>query len=367
MRQKGGQVKLRPAAPPQASKAPLVDLAEILARPYSTFAIRGVLPEKGLAAVFGASGTGKSFLVLDMIHALVRGEPWFDYRVPKVRKVILFALEGKSGLRQRIEAIERRKGSMPPDSVSIWDASFSLTSDDAVAKALRAIEADGGADVIVIDTLNRASASSDENRSADMGKIIAGASELAAACDGLVLLIHHTGKDESRGLRGHSSLLAALDAAIEVRRGERDVRSWRIAKAKDAPEGEAKSFVLEEVGVAADEHGDPITSSVVVQSDAAVSTYRSENKLGSREAPVMAAMVELTTHAGIPVDEHMEPDFDAPQPSFALEEVIATVRRALDFPNDKRLAERCKSSLQSLAGRGLLECVDERYRLPPRG
>ena len=40
---------------------------------------------------------------------------------------------------------------------------------------------------------------------------------LQATLGGLVLAIHHSGKDAGRGLRGHSSLHAALDAVIEVR------------------------------------------------------------------------------------------------------------------------------------------------------
>ena len=51
-----------------------------------------------------------------------------------------------------------------------------------------------------------------------MGQIIAAAKELQTFVGGLVVLVHHTGKDASKGLRGHSSLQAALDAAIEVRR-----------------------------------------------------------------------------------------------------------------------------------------------------
>ena len=72
--------------------------------------------------------------------------------------------------------------------------------------------------ICIIDTLNRASPGSDENASADMGKLLAAVKKLEAEIGGLVILCHHTGKDRSQGLRGHSSLHAAMDAEIELRR-----------------------------------------------------------------------------------------------------------------------------------------------------
>jgi len=88
--------------------------------------------------------------------------------------------------------------------------------------------------LLVIDTLTVAASGADENSSSDMGLIIEAAKALQAKLGGLVLLVHHSGKDQSKGLRGHSSLHAALDAAIEVIRNHDNRRRWRIAKvAKD--------------------------------------------------------------------------------------------------------------------------------------
>jgi putative DNA primase/helicase len=43
--------------------------------------IRGVLPAEGLAALYGASGSGTSFLALDMGCAIANGAEWFGRRV----------------------------------------------------------------------------------------------------------------------------------------------------------------------------------------------------------------------------------------------------------------------------------------------
>ena len=75
-------------------------------------------------------------------------------------------------------------------------------------------------------------------------------------------------KDTTKGLRGYSSLFAALDAAVEVSRdGKR--RDWRVAKSKDGQDGDAQPFKLQIETLAIDDHGEAITSCVVVRDTAA--------------------------------------------------------------------------------------------------
>lgn len=126
--------------------------------------------------------------------------------------------------------------------------------------AARAAGYTGG--VLVIDTLNRAAPGADENDAAAMGAIIAGLKALQTELGGLVLAVHHTGKDATKGLRGHSSLHAALDAALEVTRTE-DMREWRTAKAKDGSDDQGHPFRLEVVELGTDEDGEPITSCAI--------------------------------------------------------------------------------------------------------
>ena len=88
------------------------------------------------------------------------------------------------------------------------------------------------------------------------------AKKLQRLTGGLVVLVHHSGKDASKGLRGHSSLYAAMDAVIEVGRNG-DSRYWRLAKSKEGRDGIRRGFRLKSVGLGYDEDGEPITSCVV--------------------------------------------------------------------------------------------------------
>ena len=116
--------------------------------------------------------------------------------------------------------------------------------------------------VVIVDTLNRAAPTSDENSSKEMGEILESCKRLQALIGGLVVLIHHTGKDTSRGARGHSSFFAALDGAIEVERTATQ-RSWSVAKAKDGQDGKNLPFELKVHTLGTDLDGDDITSCTI--------------------------------------------------------------------------------------------------------
>lgn len=222
--------------------------------------IKGVLPELGIAAIYGPSGSGKSFLAMDMAISLAQGSEWFGYRVNSC-PVVYVCLEGEAGLSVRLAAHDAK--SEIEGMIDFVDEPLSLLKPKDVTDLVEAIEARRrGNGVVIIDTLNRATPGMDENSSVDMGSAIEAVKRMNQRLGGLVILVHHAGKDATRGMRGHSSLHAALDAAIEVRR-TLEGREWLVAKAKDGSDGKSHRFSLDVVRVGEDSDGDPITSCVV--------------------------------------------------------------------------------------------------------
>lgn len=217
-----------------------------------------MLPTRGLAAIFGSSGSGKSFLGIDLAGHIAGGERWFDCRV-MARPVVYLVLEGEGGVRQRVQAWQKHNSRALPDSMGVIVQPFTLTEAQDLADLAAVVPA--GA-VTFLDTLNRAAPVADENSSRDMGQILQAAKQLQAITKGLVVLVHHTGKNEEAGLRGHSSLIAALDASVKVTR-DGDTRTWAVQKVKDGRDGQAHGFVLEVVTLQIDAHGDPETSCII--------------------------------------------------------------------------------------------------------
>lgn len=240
----------------------LLTADEVAALPPIRWRVKGVIPADGLAAVYGPSGSGKSFLTLDMLSAIADGREWYGYRCHKA-PVVYVCLEGEAGLSQRLKALRTRFGSETGATMRFVTAPFQLLDSNNVQELASVIlEAGGEGAVVVLDTLNRATPGADENSSQDMGMAVAASKALQAKLGGLVILIHHTGKDTTRGMRGHSSLFAALDAVVEVSR-DGNSRSWKVGKSKDGADGGDHPFQLDVVQLGFDEDGDPISSCVV--------------------------------------------------------------------------------------------------------
>jgi hypothetical protein len=263
----------------------LYSLSDMKAMPFTRWIIKNIIPETGLISIYGAPATGKSFLCIDMAIAIARGQMWFGHKV-KQRRVIYCALEGEAGISNRmkaiIEATKREDGLID----IITQPINVLIKEDCVrlVEAIRATRSDNP--VIIIDTLNRASSGSDENSSKDMGMIIDACKWIQASVGGLVCAVHHSGKDATKGLRGHSSLLAALDVAIETTR-DGDDRNWTLAKSKDGQDGIEFDFRLESVVIGHDEDGDEIHSCVIGPADEMSQSHRglanTENNTSSKK------------------------------------------------------------------------------------
>jgi putative DNA primase/helicase len=207
--------KLLENAIPAAETGPrfaLLTCADLALTKPSEWAIDGVLPASGLAAIYGPSGVGKSFFALDAVAAIAEGRDWFGHST-NARPIVYSVLEGQDGFKHRVRAWEQHHGRKLPQSIRLMMSSFNITNDGDVTD-FAAVLPKGG--IVVIDTLNAAAAGVDENGSVGMGLILAGAKRLAQITGGLTVAVHHSGKSEGAGLRGHSSLVGALDTAIFV-------------------------------------------------------------------------------------------------------------------------------------------------------
>jgi hypothetical protein len=253
---------------PSPQRFTLLGINELTTLPPTEHLVKGVLPSLGLAAIYGPSGSGKTFLALDLIMAIACQSDWFGHKVKNV-PVTYVGLEGKGGINNRIQAWRTKNPKLTPTNFKIILDNFDLMNKVNVAELAQAIiAAQMYQGVIVIDTLNQASPAADENSSQDMGVIIKHLKLLQEMTGGLVLIIHHTGKNTSQGLRGHSSLKAALDANIEVVGS--DKRSWLLEKSKDGEDGKCFGFRLEVQNLGADSDGDPITSCTVERDHSAI-------------------------------------------------------------------------------------------------
>ena len=321
----------------------LLGSADIDGLPPLEWRIKGVLPGQGMACLYGPSASGKSFLGFDMATAIAQGTPWFDCRVNPA-PVVYVCLEGESGFRQRVLAWEQANRIGIPEHLHIVLQPFKLTEHQDV-KDLAAVVPPGA--VVFVDTLNRAAPTVDENSSRDMGQVIEAAKTLQALTGGLVVLVSHTGKDTSKGLRGHSSLFAALDSTVEVSRNG-DSRQWKIDKSKDGADGSTHGFKLKIETLGTDSDGDAITSCVVERDDSQGDEPRVKLPNTGNGKIALDALKHLFKDGAIGKD-------GAPKgrPSIDLEGAVDAVANRL-MVEPKRKRERARLAITNLVSRGVL-------------
>lgn len=290
--------------------------ASMLAGPPRDYLVKGLISSAELSVWWGPPKSGKSFLVLHVTYALAQGRSVFGRRVKK-SPVLYLAAEGAAGLGARIRALRERYGVadefyLVAQSVDLRNGSapgsekIQPSERESLASAggghvgeLIALVRTLGAKVVVVDTLNRALAGGDENGPKDMGAFIANTTHLIHETGAHVLVIHHGTKSEHSTPRGHSSLIGAADLVVEVTRVKDGagplLGSAMVTAAKDDPDGVAMGFSAEAVRIGVDSDGDPVTTLLVRELDAAPSVGRK-----SKRDTALGMLRDLVAREGCP-------------------------------------------------------------------
>lgn len=280
---------------------PIMSLAASVVLQPGGWRIKNVLPDRGLAVLFGASGSGKTFVAIDMAYAIARGVAWRGNRTARGR-VLIVAAEGGKGMSKRLKAYADHYD-IDPNEVDIGllvvPPNFLLSED--VTDLAGAIAASGGADVIIVDTMAQVTPGANENSSEDVGLALGNARALEDATEALIVMVDHSGKDASKGVRGWSGKRAAADAELEVLKYENGARELRITKMKDGDDGLKWGFRLETVVVGIDVDGDAITSCVAVEADVPVPVVQETGPKAQRFGPHERHVLEIIEdqYAGI--------------------------------------------------------------------
>ncbi len=220
--------------------------------PKTDWLIKDVLLDGGIATIYGESGSTKSFLAIDLAMNLAIGSDWFGLKVARETPVIYLALEGFSGLVKRIKGWCKNNG-ITPSNVYIDHDSLHLADLKSVQNFINCYKQKNfNKGLVIIDTLNMAIPDIEENSAASMSGVISKVKLIAEKLNSTILIIHHTGKDETRGMRGSSSLKASMDTILFVKKhGNKDCE-WLLEKSKDSECGIGFNYQLKEINLEID-------------------------------------------------------------------------------------------------------------------
>ena len=248
------QVPEDPVTPPL-----LVQACDLQFSP-ARWLVEGLVPLGGMTALYGAPGSGKSFVALYIAAMTATQGICFGHAIENHGPVVYIAGEGAAGFHMRWHALRQHQPDMEPAGTRAplffvfqqmdfftGAADVNRITDEVRMAALQPR-------LFVVDTLARVAVGADENDSGDIGKVIALIKGLQDRFPGsTVLAIHHTGKDTARGMRGSSALLGAADAVLKVTATggvtvDKDKSgTLTVEKQKDGEDGAVLPFGLRKV------------------------------------------------------------------------------------------------------------------------
>jgi hypothetical protein len=289
--------------------------ADAAAAPHRDYIWKGLVSPGELSMWWGEGGSGKSFLLLYIAYMLALGRDVFGRRVKPVR-VLYCGLEGETGVEQRIQALCREYG--VAEGFAYIAQPLNLFSDANAVEDLKRAIREQQAGMLFVDTLNRAMGEGSESADADMGRLRGTFDEIRYETGAHVAVVHHGGKDDARGPRGHSGLLFATDLAVKIAADEAGLRTATVTRVKDGRSGAVLSFGLREVELGIDEDGDPITTCIVQEMNASAMLARSGKggrKLGDEAVSLLRHINDAIAEGRGRVDQ--------PEPGMALYPTIS--------------------------------------------
>ncbi len=257
------------------------------------------LDQGAMSVLYGESNSGKTFVAMDIAFHVAAGLPWNGKRTSQ-GSILYLAAEGGRGAQNRVLALKKKHKphqlpfALAPCAANLFDSSADLK---AVIGLIRAAQRQSNQPIklVIIDTLSRVLAGGNENSSEDMTLFIENIDTIRRATTAHVMIVHHSGKDTSKGARGHSSLRAATDTELEI-----VDRTVLVRKQRDMEFAKPIGFELDTLTVGTNAYGEDITSCTVNYVDAeAREAFLAANRLEHRDLIALLAIQSMRTGRSI--------------------------------------------------------------------
>ena len=180
-----------------------------------------------ITALYGEPKVGKTHIAIALAVACVTGGEFWGASFPTGGKVIYVSAERHEQAAQRIRAHFINMGfqNISDDLMLVGGSSDLSLSNEKLMSELKQHVKDFSPTLIIFDTYVRMT-DNDEDKSRDADDNINAFKEIIrqsdVPCAGLV--VHHSGKDSSKGMRGSSAMLAAVTSVWRVSRKKRDTK-----------------------------------------------------------------------------------------------------------------------------------------------
>jgi len=208
--------------------------------------VDGMIEEDALSMLFGKSGSGKTFVTLDIALCVATGQDYHGRAVAS-GPVIFVAGEGHAGYARRVAAWKTAKD-VDLDGVPFFKSNSTILLNDEdkgepLLDELREMAKEiGQPKLIVLDTLDR-TIMGDDSSGEDISLYLNVCDKLREEFNATVMIVQHVGHQHTERARGSTRLRGRMDCEYRVE-GWGDTKIILTpTKMKDAEEPEPMTFL----------------------------------------------------------------------------------------------------------------------------
>ena len=290
--------------------------------------VKGIFPQTGVATFGGQSGAGKSFQAIHLSVCLIPDcqQTFYIDRYPIKRHggVLYLVLEGKASFPLRVtaafEQVLKRQQQMELGERAklpfAWNTYAPNLFEKGLDNLMRLVDREAqrmrvefNVDLVAVFlvTMGLAACYENEDRSAQVLKVVGGLNRMSEACGALGINVDHMGKDQDAGLRGTSAKRDAVETILAclIDRDKKTNRAinhrMQLFKIRDGEEGRVIPYRLRTVDMGRDEDGDPVSTCVIEWEFNRPIPVRKQ----SEKRQTSGAMEKAIAEVGLPAEERV--------------------------------------------------------------
>ena len=274
--------------------------SELMNRAYAPdFLIKTLFESNALGQIFGATGSGKSFVVLDMAYCIAAGLDYHGLAV-KQGNVAYICGEGFRAIGRRVKALQNKYDANVDGKLFISEQPGAFIDIGVTSEVAEAIKEIGNVNLVIIDTYHRNMGGGNENSADDFGLVLRNIDDFLKPLNVAVLIVHHSGHMETDRSRGSSAIRAAMDFEYQVNKNS-DTVTLKPTKIKDGTTPPPMYFTLVDSEIGLDHEGNAITSAYLDSKADGDKTGqdRTKRKLSARDDAILQTLNDAITSHGI--------------------------------------------------------------------
>jgi hypothetical protein len=215
---------------------------------FGKWCIPGLLPKQGTAAIYGPTGSGKTFFALHLALSKAAGLPWFGSPM-EAGTVVYLVTEDRPGVEARAVAAAKHMGLTLEDTVFEFLTPFPIHVEDwakSLIEVLTEIQTRNGEPIaaVFLDTLGAAFGGRSQDDAAQMTLVTDAMQAIAEHFECVFVVVHHSGKNEARGMRGSQVLKDRVDAVITLSKAKGGMIGIKVEKQRNGALGAPLTCIL---------------------------------------------------------------------------------------------------------------------------